>query len=88
MKTILVLMRVHEQEDNRPDPEMVELFWFDWDPGHPFPREGETLVVDGLPLTVRKITWGAVDHNLHPWIEVSRRPDHPALHQDQDEDQG
>lgn len=87
MKQFLVLMRRYEEERSTPDPEMVEVFWFDWEPGHPFPREGETLNVDGLPLIVRKITWNAFDRNLHPWIEVSRRPDHPALRQDEDQDE-
>lgn len=85
-KTVVVWMRVHEDGCSPANDERIEVCRFAWNPSHQLPREGETIVLDGLPLIVRHVEWGPPDPipfaSLIPEIEVSRRPDHPALKPD------
>lgn len=86
--TILVWMLRHEEGSTPPNRERVEVLRFEWDPGHALPRAGETIVGNGLPLIVRHVEWdpgGTPAVGLTPTIEVSRRPDHPALQPDEED---
>ncbi len=89
-RTVVVWMLTHEQDRSPSSDDWGEVFRFAWDPTHPLPRKGETIVVDEIPLIVRHVEWddrGPPGSGLTPTIEVLWRPDHPALRADEDQDE-